>query len=1750
MCSSGRQLRTRSRASAVPPQMRSLTSKLARTSRTGSEFPASDAFSVAKDNKFGTFGGVFTPSLLTILGVIMYLRLPWVVGHGGLVQTLGIILVAHVISVATGLSISSIATDKNVGAGGPYYIVSRSLGLPIGGTLGLALFIGLASSVSLYVIGFSESFLSFFEIPITKGAIRVCGTVTLVLLTAITIISTALAIKTQYLILTLIALSLGSIFMGDPEAAPQATATSGEAPSFAVLFGIFFPAVTGFTAGVNMSGDLRNPKQSLPRGTMLAIFVGMAVYLGLAGFLWARVPADQLTSDPEVLLHISWIPGFVVAGIWGATLSSGLGSILGAPRILQATSKDGITPRVFARGHGKGQEPRNALVLAFLLAEGGILIAELDVIARVVSMVFLTMYAFLNVCCAIESSVSPDFRPAFRIPRIVSVIGALTSVVIMIQLDLAAMVGATALMAALFVWLQRRQLKLEAGDAWEGVWSSIIRSGLYRLTKEDQQQQQRNWRPNILSFRPAGGATLTLARFGESLITGNGILTDFEVLPRRAKKKQEDEEETGEGEVDVGERPVGVFRKELATDEPFRVIGDLCRHYGFAGIEPNALLLSWGLHRQAADEFTRLTFEVAELDFNLLVHHARLDADDEGKRIDVWWRAAAGNTPFSLALLRFLTRSPQWENSQVRFFLVSSDASNNDNLRTAMRRVLRESRVEASIKVINDTFGDRSFEDRVLNQSSDASLVLFGLPNDETEIDPEYLSRTDALVRNLRQTLLFRSSSLFEEVLPTGREAAVSRLPPPAEGGEAQHLPELKVSDVPDLARAAGRMAAAYQKLTHQLHEHCMQKLYGRHIELVRGIRAAAERHLDPSDKALSSGNERRQRNAFNRQQSSFLLECRTHFEKFEKTELPDLRAVLDGGVDAFLHHDGILPDEGEDLLVQRPKEDLKPHPDDTRYVRRFKRRRRIAAWFKRDLPSYRIPTRVLQRYYFRRAVEQLLVPSVREFASESHQLVVQLGKVINSTRASLPEDQSALVGVLERQREQLTGSLEGLSTKGKEIVSRHQWRLIVQALELTQAYADDIERFDVHLLARKERQVDDTQHADELSEEAAGWLSRQGSLVGRAKLALSLVSFQHRLITIARREREAIALGVRNGALSECDSVVAGLKKLAASLGEEGAERPVLRADFKNQFDPKPIVESLMRDSNECADELPESIETLSDESIQALEEGRTDQVEIVEIPVKRLVQFLVEAELAGGVQEALGRVPKLERRAMGVAQDVLRLVTFQLSELEAVDDEETELREQLTPIIDKGIERLRGEMQKLSEILPQLETTFDEKLHRVVDGSNAYDLTMATERLDQHIRLHQGKRAVSGARGAVRRFQKRVRRAMVGLLYRRSEGVLLARKRIREAELRDQVVDRVATMVRTQTPRAEVLEELPFFYRQLFFGQSAINDTFWVPRRGQMAKAKDALRQFDRGTSGAIFVTGERLSGKSALLQRMTTELFDKRPVYRVHAPAGGSVDPVAFTRALEKALDARGSGAELLGALAPRAVVMIDDLSLWWERGEGGLAVLNRIVQLIERYGDRVLFVVAIETQAFKFMDRLLPLSDNALTVLDCAPLPAEALKSVVTLRHGSTGMKFRFGSKEEDYLGEWALARLFTHHFDHSGGNVGVTLRAWISGIRRAKGDVIELEVPDRRDWEVIDGLRASWVALLLQLMLHKQLTYGRLRRVTGLDPLDLRRDVDALIRMGLVVESRQRVIEIDPNVHHIVSERFERRGLLA
>lgn len=382
----------------------------------------------------GTFAGVFTPSILTILGIILFLRLGYVVGNAGLSRALMIIALANAISILTSLSLSAVATNLKVKGGGDYYLISRTLGVEFGGAIGLVLFFAQSVSIAFYCIGFAEALSARLTIlaPLSPPMIALAA---IALLFVFAWLGADWATKFQFGVMALLCAALVSFFMGTiPQWEKGMLAANWSAPENApglwVLFAVFFPAVTGFTQGVSMSGDLKNPGRSLPLGTFSAVGLSIMVYFAVAILLCGVLPNARLMTEYDAMKQVARWGILIDIGVVAATLSSAMASFLGAPRIMQSLAADRIfgflTP--LEKGSGKANNPRRAVLLSGGIALVTLGLGQLNLIAQVVSMFFLVSYGLLNYATFFEArSESPSFRPRFRwFNQWLSLLGALT----------------------------------------------------------------------------------------------------------------------------------------------------------------------------------------------------------------------------------------------------------------------------------------------------------------------------------------------------------------------------------------------------------------------------------------------------------------------------------------------------------------------------------------------------------------------------------------------------------------------------------------------------------------------------------------------------------------------------------------------------------------------------------------------------------------------------------------------------------------------------------------------------------------------------------------------------------------------------------------------------------------------------------------------------------------------------------------------------------------------------------------------------------------------------------------------------------------------------------------------------------------------------------------------------------------------------------------------------------------------------
>ncbi len=1687
---------------------------------------------MAQARKFGAFAGVFTPSILTILGVIMYLRLPSIVGQAGLLQTLGIIAVAHIISVATGLSVSSIATDKKVKAGGTYYIISRSLGLPVGGTLGLALFVGLSFSVSMYLVGFSESFLSYWGLPVDIGTIRLAGTIALVAVTTVTLISTALALKTQFYIMGAIALSLLSIVFGRHEFAPSAPLLHpiAEAAPFIVLFGIFFPAVTGFEAGVSMSGDLKDPKRSIPAGTISAIVIGLVVYMALAIFFAFTVSSEQLVGNANVLLDIALFPPLVIAGIWGATISSAFGSILSAPRILQATANDGITPGWFGVGYGRENEPRHALVPAFLIAEAGILIGELNVIARVVSMFFITTYGFLNLTAAIESWVSPDFRPEFRVPKVVAVVGAIACFVVMIQLDFLAMLGASVILGGLYAALTRRQLRLETGDTWEGVWSSLARASLLRL--HAGLAHRRNWRPNVLLFSGGPTARPHLVEFGRHLAGSRGLVTAFDLVEGDASTQPTGPEADDVPLLPGPSTPWGVFTRRVHCPDVLTGVAEITHHYGFAGIEPNTVVMGWPRTSAEPQRVAALLQHLAARDLNILL----LDYDhDRGwgkrQRIDVWWRLTGSDVSFSLALIRFLTNSDEWRDASIRFLTVNDhDRAYSASILRDMVQVLEEHRVHADVRVIDNVAEGRAFPEIIRGESIDADLTVLGI-SDLRGGDPgRFFDNTNSIVDVLGTVVLTHASSYFGE--PLVRTAALLAAPPEPRRSAGpsvalpETLPEIEVhgpESIAAIARVVGRglqadVRAAHEEFVHRIFEEdraWLTDLGELAIGALMDFSQMGEAAGEPP--APDPGRSRR----------ALVRRALERIAEERERGVPMRGALLTGFGDRLALVAADRRSHAPEFL------DVVPDPGETG-------------------PESPSSGGIFRRRPGHRASAQLLLEArLRAFASQSYAALLKTVSASVTRTSALTQRwmESALSaytaseadsGSEESPRDRAFSQAEVLRSELEEALreSAFDEEIFLQSLEAQAAavalgFARDANDPGTRRKVREALDWDDAAQ----SQAAAVDLSIDtlpdalGLLLNGFEIGLRLGVTRDRILGESGPIRAALMRGIVEPTVRRLEALERVVGGVRGTL-DEGAAREVNEAvHYHLALDPQSFLAGPRDRLAALATDLPESIEVMVGDSDTALAEGRTGEVEADEVPVREVFDYLVRTEVLGPLLDEILRILQTTEAAAEVCREVAQLAAFELrAPEESARATPQEAGAEL--IVQTGTERLRREVKRLAEV----EASFDDAVRRRFESLAArfdpFSFHRVAARLQQYVRTERSRGLIGGFTRLSRRTGRALSEQVTALAYRRSEGVLLARRLERDArEGRGPGVS-IRRLVKEVSPRPEVLEKLPTFYRQLFLGGATVARD--VPGfEAELAEASGAVEAHRRGAEGALFIAADQGHGRATLSTLVAQRNFPRDAVFRLDPVEGGSADPHLFERRLAHALRAKpDTAAQMIARLPVGCALLINDLGLWWDRSREGGRVLDLLDDLVARLGKHCLFIINVNIHAFRLMNRMRPVDDRMLGLIECEPFHARELKDLVLLRHGAGGLGFSIDGRLEESLSEWRLARFFDALFAYSNGNTGAALNTWIASIREVEDDIVHLVTPRRPGLDAFAELDPIQRMIGLQLVIHDQATLDRLARITRLDRAVLARELRVLQNSRFLLQKPGGAVYLD------------------
>lgn len=732
---------------------------------------------------FGTLP-VFLTTISTILGAILFLRFGWAVGNVGFWGVIGIVVLGHVVTIATGMAVSEIATNQKVEGGGAYFIISRSFGLDIGAAIGIALYLAQAISVAFYVIAFSEAFHPLFEYfgyRMTDNrliAIPAMTALTVLILTK----GADLGVKALYIVCAILFCSIVIFFAGSTDYVPTANRmveTVANPEAFFYVFTIIFPAFTGIAAGLGLSGDLENPKKSIPLGTLTATITGMIIYFFITYKLTMSASSYDLANDQMIMAKIAaWGPAIPI-GLAAATISSALGSIMVAPRTLQALGSDKVFPgeklnEIVSKESEKNKEPINAAIISCVLAFGFIAIGNVNFVAEIISMFFMVTYGAINLVSFFEHfAADPSYRPTFKSKWYISLIGTIACFWLMFKMNLTYAIASTILMTSIYFMVSYfNKEKKAVSKIFQGVIFQISRNLQLFLQKSNTNVEENDWRPSVICLSNNHLERLDAFDLLKWVSHRYGFGTYIRLIDGYLSKETgRQSKESIENVIELTKEIKNkIFFGSVVSPSITTAIAQVIQLPGITGKQNNTILFEYSRNSEKdkdLDAFISNFSMIKALHFDSYLLSSSQRGFGLKKNIHIW----ISDRDYHNANLMILTAyiilgHSDWKNAEIRIFTLASK-ENKAGHRAELENIIKEGRLPISIHNIEIITRDDNLSKKELisKKSKLADLTIKGFRSEALKHKGEKLFEGYSIEGNM---LFVNSTNEIEIVKKEG----------------------------------------------------------------------------------------------------------------------------------------------------------------------------------------------------------------------------------------------------------------------------------------------------------------------------------------------------------------------------------------------------------------------------------------------------------------------------------------------------------------------------------------------------------------------------------------------------------------------------------------------------------------------------------------------------------------------------------------------------------------------------------------------------------------------------------------------------------------------------------------------------------------------------------------------------------------------------------------------------------------------
>lgn len=712
-------------------------------------------------NGLGTAPVYFT-AISTILGAVLFLRFGYATGSIGFWGVIGIILLGHLITIPTALAISEIATNKRVEGGGEYFIISRSFGLKIGSTIGVALFFSQSISIAFYIIAFAETFAPLFDwwqghfgYDLPRQVVTIPSTI--ILAAVIMYKGAGSGIKLLYVICGLLLISLLLFFLGGPVSTDVENMVSPASENFGffnrenffVVFAICFPAFTGMTAGVGLSGDLKNPGKSIPLGTMGGTLTGLIIYILVVWKLAISAPQADLLGDQLIMSKIALAgPIIIPIGLGACTFSSALGSILVAPRTLQALAIDSTLPigkinRFLAQGKGKNKEPFNATVVASVIALFFVTMGSIDQVAEIISMFFLITYGSLCLISFLNHFGSPpSYRPRFKSKWFFSLGGFLLSVWVMFKINSFYTISAYLIIIVIYLLIEHHN-KDQKGfvEIFEGSLLQLNRRLRVFMQKSQASMENKEWRPSAICISPNSFERDKVLALMKWISHQHGFGTYFHYIEGYYSKQTHTESRKILQQLINNQRETesALYIDTMISPSYTSAIAQVIQAPSISGMENNMVVFEYD--KSQPEELERIlnNISIAKAgDYDICIFAGSSYPIRNRNDIHVWIRPTdEKNTNLMILLGYIIMAHPDWKKSQIKIFITTTNEKTSEIRQMLEERIavgrLPITLTNIEIVMLNE---QQTLSEAIREHSKYAGLTLIGFREEIIKHDP------------------------------------------------------------------------------------------------------------------------------------------------------------------------------------------------------------------------------------------------------------------------------------------------------------------------------------------------------------------------------------------------------------------------------------------------------------------------------------------------------------------------------------------------------------------------------------------------------------------------------------------------------------------------------------------------------------------------------------------------------------------------------------------------------------------------------------------------------------------------------------------------------------------------------------------------------------------------------------------------------------------------------------------------------